>query len=199
MAYRTTISPLGRAIAGFTRMVSRGTSMEAALLDEGAALLLDLISTDDWLPEPYTVPHPQFYSQYLLYCDPLDRFSIVSFVWGPGQSTPIHDHTVWGLVGILRGAELSERFERGAPMRKLGEDRLEPGIVDRVSPSVGDIHRVSNALSDRPSISIHVYGGNIGAVPRHVFEPELGAMKSFVSGYANRDLPNPWEGVNLTT
>ena len=33
----------------------------------------------------YTQPHPQFYQQYLLYCCPQERFSVVSFVWGPGQ------------------------------------------------------------------------------------------------------------------
>ena len=39
-------------------------------------------------------PHPQYYQQHLLHCDPLERFSVVSFVWGPGQKTPVHDHTV---------------------------------------------------------------------------------------------------------
>ena len=50
------------------------------------------------------------YRQYLLHCDPLERFSVVSFVWGPGQQTPVHDHTVWGMVGVLRGAEICEEF-----------------------------------------------------------------------------------------
>ena len=36
---------------------------------------------------------------------------MVSFVWGPGQQSPIHNHTVWGLIGVLRGAELCEEFE----------------------------------------------------------------------------------------
>ena len=58
-------------------------------------------------------------------------------------------------------------------------------------PSAGDIHRVRNAFEDRVSISIHVYGGNIGAIERHVF-PEDGGVKPFVSGYANNVLPNVW-------
>jgi predicted metal-dependent enzyme (double-stranded beta helix superfamily) len=33
-------------------------------------------------------------------------------VWGPGQTTPIHDHRVWGLIGMLRGSEYSQGFER---------------------------------------------------------------------------------------
>ena len=62
-----------------------------------------------------------------------------------------------------------------------------------MSPTIGDIHLVENALRDRPSISIHVYGGNIGAIARHVFVPETGEVKPFVSGYSNRVLPNLWD------
>ena len=61
-----------------------------------------------------------------------------------------------------------------------------------VSPTIGDIHRVSNACDDRVSISIHVYGGNIGRIHRHVFDPATGAEKSFVSGYCSDVVPNLW-------
>lgn len=165
---------------------------EARLLERGAPLLHALIAVDDWLPEEFAAPHPDHYQQYLLHCDPLERFSVVSFVWGPGQRTPIHDHTVWGLIGVLRGAEEAERFDPADPTRTTGHERLEAGAVDAVSPRIGDIHRVSNALADRVSVSIHVYGANIGAVVRRVFDPATGAARRFVSGYANARLPNPW-------
>ena len=71
--------------------------------------------------------------------------------------------------------------------------RLPMTISDAVSPAVGDIHVVANALADRPSISIHVYGANIGAVRRHVFDPETGAPKDFVSGYSSDRVPNLWD------
>ena len=69
---------------------------------------------------------------------------------------------------------------------------LLPGQVTAVSPSIGDVHEVANDLSDQVSISIHVYGRNIGRVQRHVFDPTTGAAKSFVSGYASRVVPNLW-------
>ncbi|MNL48379.1 Cysteine dioxygenase type I [compost metagenome] len=131
----------------------------------------------------------------LLHCDSAGRFSIVSFVWGPGQRTPIHDHTVWGLIGMLRGAEYSQPYQidaEGRPQPHGAATRLEPGHVEAVSPTVGDIHRVHNAYEDRVSISIHVYGANIGAVRRHVY-PEAGGRKPFISGYSNSTLPNPWD------
>ena len=72
-------------------------------------------------------------------------------------------------------------------------DRLHPGEVVAVSANTYDIHVVENAYTDRSSISIHVYGGNIGATARSVFEPETGAQQRFVSGYTNTTVPNLWD------
>ncbi len=177
-----------RFVEGFDELVERAAGAETTILEEGKALLHDLIANDDWLPDCCAQPHHQYYQQYLLHADPEDRYSVVSFVWGPGQETPVHNHTVWALIGMMRGSERGERFsvpESGQPMRLLGEDTLEPGDIDMVSPRLGDIHRVSNAFDDRVSISIHVYGGNIGRISRHVFDIANGTTKAFVSGYSN--------------
>ena len=167
---------------------------EAVIFTKGKKLLENLIAVDDWLPEEFTKPHPQYYQQYLLYADPLDRFSVVSFVWGPGQKTPVHNHTVWGMVGQLRGQEKGTPYYRQANGEfKPGESCVSPpGHVDTVSPASHDIHVVENNMSDQTSISIHVYGGNIGRIHRSVFDPATGAEKSFVSGYANSVVPNLW-------
>lgn len=170
------------------------TRDERAILESGSALLARLIASDDWLPQQFTRPHPDRYQQYLLHCDSRERFSVVSFVWGPGQSTPIHDHGVWGLVGVLRGSEKVERFRR-LPHGGLiaeGEAFLHAGEVDAVSPRIGDIHRVTNGLKDGPSVSIHVYGANIGAVERATYA-EDGKLRTFISGYANSVIPNLWD------
>jgi predicted metal-dependent enzyme (double-stranded beta helix superfamily) len=166
----------------------------------GPALLAafrDLVSHDDWLPAACAVPHPEHYQQYLLHCDPLERFCIVSFVWGPGQSTPVHDHTVWGYVGMLRGAEMSQRYYRaaaGTGYEAVGKPvHLTPGTVEVLLPAEGDIHRVWNAHADRVSISVHMYGANIGAVRRSVFDPDTGRARPFVSGYSSAQVPNIWD------
>ncbi|MEJ2345751.1 MAG: cysteine dioxygenase [Gammaproteobacteria bacterium] len=181
-------------IRQMTLLTSQAGAGEAEIVDKGRELLGDLIRYDDWLPDAFAQPDAHYYQQYLLYCDPLERFSVVSFVWGPGQSTPVHDHTVWGLVGVLRGTERCERFAPApdGTLNSLGVAMLNAGEVDAVSPTIGDIHAVSNALDDRPSISIHAYGADIGAVRRHVFVPETGEVKDFVSGYSNHVLPNLW-------
>ncbi|MCX7932950.1 MAG: cysteine dioxygenase, partial [Rhodovarius sp.] len=162
---------------------------------EGKAILADLIAHDDWLPEAFAAPGPT-YRQYLLHCDPLERFSVVSFVWGPGQRTPVHNHLVWGLVGMLRGEEVSTTMHRdgpGRPLRPGQVDRLRPGEVIAVAPGLEDMHMVENALPDAASISIHVYGGNIGAIRRHVFDPATGEARPFVSGYSLPIMPNLWD------
>lgn len=174
-------------IAGMEALVAEKPN-ESDLLPRCEALLKDLIKTDDWLPDTHAVANPYNYCQYLLHCDPEARFSIVSFVWGPGQDTPIHDHRVWGAIGMLRGAETGTSYSRDPDSGKLIEGetlRLEPGMVDFVSPRLGDIHQVKNALMDQPSISIHVYGADIGAVERRVYDPDSGTPKPFISGYTS--------------
>jgi predicted metal-dependent enzyme (double-stranded beta helix superfamily) len=188
------VNRLRHFLGDLTRL-SDGGADERRIREEGGESLRRLVAADDWLMPEFAEPDSKSYRQYLLYCDPLERFSVVSFVWGPGQKTPVHDYTVWGLIGMLRGAEISRNYARDAEGCLLpnGEERLMPGMVTAVSPQIGDIHLVENALADRPSISIHVYGANIGAVARHVFMPQSGEVKPLVSGYANRMLPNLWD------
>ncbi len=179
-------------LAAFVRAIGAlldRTGDEREILAEGRDRLARLIAVDDWLPDRHAVPDPARYRQYLLHRDPAARFSVVSFVWAPRQTTPIHDHTVWGLVGVLRGAEIAERYQwRPDGLRLTGSERLETGAVDAVSPSIGDLHKVSNAYDDRASVSIHVYGADIGAVERATYDLS-GTARRFVSGYADAPAP----------
>jgi predicted metal-dependent enzyme (double-stranded beta helix superfamily) len=174
---------LATFVSDFDNLVQR-TKLEEEILGGGAELLSRLVSRDDWISPPFTRADPKRYTQYLLHLDPARRFSVVSFVWGPDQKTPVHDHTVWGLVGMLRGAEISQRYrlENGTLSPFGAAHRLEPGDVEAVSPRIGDIHQVSNAFNDRVSISIHIYGGDIGCISRHTYTAD-GKAKPFVSGY----------------
>ncbi|BDX21693.1 hypothetical protein TUM22923_10140 [Polynucleobacter sp. TUM22923] len=180
-------------VQNLTLLLEDGPS-EKIIFSEGKKLLEELISVDDWLPEPFTKPHPEYYQQYLLYADPLNRFSVVSFVWGPNQKTPVHNHTVWGMIGQLRGQERGTNYYlQKDGSYQAGESSIcLPGQVETVSPDTHDIHVVENHSSDQTSISIHVYGGNIGRIERSVFDPRSGLQKLFISGYANAFTPNLW-------
>lgn len=184
------IAPLRDFILAFGNLLDDGPD-ESRILTQGGALLRRLVTRDDWLPAAFAQADPVRYQQYLLHADAARRFSVVSFVWGPGQATPVHDHTVWGLIGMLRGAEYSQPYARHqGKLEPVGQEiRLAPGDVESLSPSLGDVHRVRNAWDDRVSISIHVYGANIGTVHRHTYPAEGGA-RPFVSGYSNTLLPD---------
>jgi len=181
------------AIAAVTARTGRAPD-EAAIAAELGGLLAALVAKDDWLAAEFSAADPTRYRQYLLHLDPAARFCVVSFVWGPGQKTPVHDHTVWGLVGVMHGAERCDEYalDNGHPVSTGKSHVMKPGDIEAVSPTVGDWHRVSSA-SDGTSVSIHVYGANIGAVHRHVFDAATGAPKPFISGYTGDIVPNWWD------
>ena len=191
--------PLSGFVSELDRLLA---TKQPDYLYRAAAALKRLVAEPNWLPAPYRHGQATQYQQYLLYRDPLSRFSIVSFVWGPGQRSPIHDHQVWGLVGVLEGAEYSQSYaapaESADPVTERGgEKRLEPGDVEILSPALGDIHRVRNAYDDRESVSIHVYGGDIGTVSRWTYAADLPAAmrKPFLSGYSNDAATPPFFGM----
>ncbi|MBM3407153.1 MAG: cysteine dioxygenase [Betaproteobacteria bacterium] len=189
------IRPLREFVADMTRLIER-TDSERELLAQARPMLATLIRDSSWLPQEFSQAEPGSYRQYLLYCDALERFSVVSFVWGPGATTPVHDHTVWGLVGILKGEEMCCEYTPDGPDRVRAasiEHSLKQGMIEAVSPTVGDWHQVRNPLSDQTSISIHVYGGNIGSIRRHRIDAASGQMLDFISGYSSALLPNLWD------
>ncbi len=182
----TSIARFHHFLAQITRLVDIAPT-EAELLSQARQCLQSLISQDDWLMPEFAQPHPQHYQQYLLYADPQDRFSVVSFVGAPRASTPIHDHTVWGLVGMLRGSEFCQPYSRMSDGRWAPagfQIDMLPGDVEAISPRIGDVHKVWNALADEVCVSIHVYGGNIGLMECNSYR-EDGTRSKFLSGYSN--------------
>src|SRR5690606_31125095 len=114
-------------------------------------------------------------------------FSIASAVWNVGQETPIHDHGTWGVIGIWSGVEREHRFakpEQDGQVPVFLEERLLPaGSVEVCCTTDQDIHRVA-AATDEPCIGIHVYGGDIGSLPRRWYNAETGEVKYFTSTWA---------------
>ncbi|MEY4267143.1 MAG: hypothetical protein RIS90_1678, partial [Pseudomonadota bacterium] len=67
------IAPLRELVTGLTALVGT-TQDEPRLLVEARPLLARLLAQDDWLPEACAAVRPDRYAQYLLHCDPLERF-----------------------------------------------------------------------------------------------------------------------------
>lgn len=151
-----------------------------------------LLQTKNLLPAKYKKPNSDKYSQFLLYKPEDEIFSIVGFVWGPGQTAPIHDHLVWGLVGIYEGTIEETRYlkvpsaacEQDYTLEMIDVVHVNRNDISFVYPPNADIHSVRNP-SEQPAITIHVYGTDIGKQQRHIYHHDTHATSDVITVHKN--------------
>ncbi|MGD9941767.1 MAG: cysteine dioxygenase [Burkholderiaceae bacterium] len=154
-----------------------------------AGLMRKLIAEWRMPDERYRKCQPDApYGSYLLFLCPSTRLSIVLDVFAPGQVAAVHDHGVWGVFGCLAGIEIERRFAldgaAGSPPRELSSVRLTPGEVRSTDPAGASFHQVECA-GQVESVSLHVYGDDIGRLKRRRWDPAAHALVTFSSGYSN--------------
>ena len=71
---------------------------------------------------------------------------------------------------------------RLAKIQQVSERLHKKGHVTVLGHS--GIHRVDN-ISLKPTLSVHVYGRDIGRAERHSYDPVTGEIGRFISGYCN--------------
>lgn len=185
MTISTYIAELEIAI----RNVLQQTSSEKEIVEQLKPHFDSFLKTKDLLPTTYKQPKEDRYSQFLLYKPEDEAFSIVGFVWGPGQTAPIHDHLVWGLVGVYEGAIEETRYQRirsekgSYTLKKVGVVTANTQDISYVYPPNKDIHSVRNPFSE-PAITIHLYGADIGSKERHIYD-ESASSKNIVTAHEN--------------
>ena len=166
------------------------SSPESEILRQLRPRMQHLLRTRGSVPPEAFAPRTDRFANNLLY-RPKDRaFSIMGGAWAPGQTTPIHDHLTWAVVGVIRGQERESIYRRTddgssparATLERVSERFNEKGHVTVLGAA--GIHRIDN-VSAEPSHSIHVYGRDIGTLERHSYDPVSGAIGTFVSGYCN--------------
>jgi 3-mercaptopropionate dioxygenase len=94
---------------------------------------------------------------HVLHAEPDGTFSILGLVWRPGQSTRIHDHITWCVVGVLAGVEHEDLYDDR--LNPVGTRENHPGEVSGFAPP-GDIHRIRNTGTST-AVSLHIYGTDI--------------------------------------
>ncbi len=162
------------------------------IIERVRPLLEKLLSVPGLLPAKYRQCRPDKYGQYLLYRPEDEAFSVIAFVWGPGQTSPVHDHLTWGLVGMYEGAIAEKRFRRvddrsdpdSAVLVEIETVNATAGDITYVYPDEADIHQVFNPFDD-VAISIHVYGTDIGKQTRHVYDVKTGVIRDVVTRHDN--------------
>lgn len=174
------------------RSVLQEAKSEKEIVKNLKPYFLSFIETEGLIPERYKSPKPDKYSQYLLYKPQDEAFSIVAFVWGPGQIAPIHDHLVWGLVGVYKGAIEETRYHKiqgdqdnnGFHLEIVDTVIGEKNDISFVYPPNADIHSVRNPFKDL-AITIHIYGTDIGKQERHSYQKETYTVNPIVTPHEN--------------
>jgi predicted metal-dependent enzyme (double-stranded beta helix superfamily) len=184
---------LRRFIWDIQSMVELAES-EREILLIGRDLMARLITTDDWLPMVFAVPNPAGGQQFQIYRDGLERFSVVSTILWGGAFLAISQPSVWEIVGVLRGAVTRQQLD-GFPTKRAqaGASRLlQASTVEARSSGSGEVLELCNALDDRTSIVIHVYGGDLGQISRRS-GASGGSMDAQPLGYANAENAPPYD------
>jgi predicted metal-dependent enzyme (double-stranded beta helix superfamily) len=87
-----------------------------------------------------------------------------------GRRTPPHDHGTWATILLLSGAEKNTLYRSdNATLRKAGDMTLAPGQILSMR---ADTAHVAECIGDQPTIGLHVYGGDIFALPRRMWHPQ---------------------------
>lgn len=147
-------------------------------------ILHDIVeSGGDFVPSDLLKPAAGHYARRLLHKDPAGRYSVLVMVWGTGQGTPLHDHAgVWCVECVYRGRIQVVSYSLTGKPESEGdlyhferESEITAGIGDAgalIPPF--EYHTICNA-EDRPSATIHVYGGELTWC--HAFMPEDGGYR----------------------
>jgi predicted metal-dependent enzyme (double-stranded beta helix superfamily) len=168
----------------------RGNSSESEILLHLKPVLEKLVSSPTSVPAKAFTPRKDRFAMNLIQMPEDEAYSIIGGVWHPGQTTPIHDHLTWAMIGVYEGEEreaLFRRIDDGsnpklARIQQVGERVNKKGHVTVLGHS--GIHRVDN-ISLKPTTSVHIYGRDIGNAERHSYDPVTGEVSRFVSGYCN--------------
>lgn len=125
------------------------------------------------LPDRFHRVRAEGYARRLLHRNDDLGYTAVVMTWAPGQSTPLHDHAgIWCVECVVEGQmdvtqfDLIDESESTYAFERKALVHASVGSAGCLIPPF-EYHVLANAL-DRPSITLHVYGGEMTTC--HVFE-----------------------------
>lgn len=130
------------------------------------------------LPACVLEPIADHYARRELYRSPDRGYSVVAMTWGPGQGTPVHDHSgLWCVEGVWHGEleitqfELLERDGERFRFRAAGGMHAGPGSAGSLIPP-HEYHTIRNSSDEGVAVSLHIYERAMDACS--MFVPEQG-------------------------
>lgn len=127
------------------------------------------------LPDEVFQPHPEHYARREIHKSDELGYTVIAMTWGPGQGTPVHDHSgLWCVEGVVAGSLEITQYEL---LERAGDDyRFEQrGTLDAGAGSAGSLippheyHAIRNASDRDVAVSLHIYGGEMRCCS--VFQP----------------------------
>jgi predicted metal-dependent enzyme (double-stranded beta helix superfamily) len=120
-----------------------------------------------------------FENEVLLFVNSRRLFSIRLYLYGPGDFTPIHDHSSWGVYGSALGnvgvvtyiREDDGSVADKARIRESSRFELPAGRTELTLPLDAGIHQTGNP-TDRPVIMVSVYGAPMRRLFINCFDAE---------------------------
>lgn len=151
-----------KLIAAIDHSVSFGDehAVTASLRNTLCALIRD---PEVHLPDCVHGAIADHYARREIYRSAKHGYSVVAMTWGPGQGTPIHDHSgLWCVEGVWDGEleitqyELLERDGDRFRFRAAGGMHAGPGSAGSLIPP-HEYHTIANASDDAVAVSLHIY------------------------------------------
>ena len=129
------------------------------------------------LPECVHDPIVDHYARRELYRSPEHGYSVVAMTWGPGQGTPLHDHSgLWCVEGVWDGELEITQYEL---LENDGERfRFRAGAGSLIPPH--EYHTIRNASADAVAISLHIYKAEMACCAKFIPERRGTADEWFV-------------------
>ena len=116
----------------------------------------------DWLPGTGGNARQAFYRT--------PELSLLKVRFPAGRRTPPHDHGTWATILVLSGQERNTLYrEDGGDLRRASVVDLGRGsILPMRAPTV----HVAECRGDEDALGLHVYGADVLATDRHMWDPE---------------------------
>lgn len=124
------------------------------------------------------------YASYLLFVNEQATFSIVLDVFMPGQAAVIHNHKCWCAFTCLDGLERERLYDVAPDLSSppnQTEERICPVGQVRVLGSDRFLFHQVECASDVPTVSLHLYGADIGRLKRDLWDAGFGRGGEFVT------------------
>jgi predicted metal-dependent enzyme (double-stranded beta helix superfamily) len=164
-------------VARLDEAVNAG-SVEAITREVKGVLEHELAAGGIVLPEAFRATRAEGYARRLLHRDPQGRYTAIVMTWGPGQGTPVHDHGgLWCVEGVVEGQiavtqyDVTEEADHHYRIQPRNTVVAGSGEAGRLIPPT-DHHVIENARPDAPSLTLHVYGGDLEECLIFVPEPD---------------------------